>query len=186
MVLGIPLAKFVPEIYKTFSKPFVNSLKRNVTRSPFWRDTVFIPVAKYYNKLSVRTRLWTQGIRRSKEQIEKSSQMSDEAAIELGAEIVAVTLTCFISFTAIIMQQSISAATEKKKAEAEENVLQRIEKNQLELHRKVFDLGLELQKQDAKIRELDRKIISIPGYGTLQEKLKSIDEQNVSKPLKVS
>ena len=66
--------------------------------------------------------------------------MSDEAAIELGAEIVAVTLTCFISFTAIIMQQSISAATEKKKAEAEENVLQRIEKNQLELHRKVFDL----------------------------------------------
>ncbi|XP_039247439.1 optic atrophy 3 protein homolog isoform X2 [Styela clava] len=178
MVLGIPLAKFIPEAFKAFSKPIVNVLKKNVTKSPFWKDTVFIPMAKYYNKQSVRTRLWTQGIRRTKEQIEKSSQMSEEAAIELGAEIVANTFTFIIGLLAILMQQSISAATERKKVEAEENILQRIEKNQLELHRKVLELGLDLQKQDTKIRELNRKVLSLPQYGTLPQQH---EKTNISK-----
>jgi len=46
MVLGIPLAKLIPEIFKSVTKPMVNSLKRNVRKSPFWKDAVFIPMAQ--------------------------------------------------------------------------------------------------------------------------------------------
>ncbi|XP_039247438.1 optic atrophy 3 protein homolog isoform X1 [Styela clava] len=178
MVLGVPLAKALPLLFKVVTKPMVDSLKRNVRKRGFLKDSVFIPLAHYYNKQSVRTRLWTQGIRRTKEQIEKSSQMSEEAAIELGAEIVANTFTFIIGLLAILMQQSISAATERKKVEAEENILQRIEKNQLELHRKVLELGLDLQKQDTKIRELNRKVLSLPQYGTLPQQH---EKTNISK-----
>lgn len=117
-----------------------------------------------YNKQSVRVRLWTQGIRRDKSQIEKSSQMSEEAAVELGAEIVANTVTFGIGLIAILMQQSIVAAQERKKVKAEENQMQRIENNVLELQRKVLDLGLEVQRQSANLRELERIVVALPGY----------------------
>lgn len=111
-------------------------------------------------------RLWTQGIRRNKEQVEKSAHMSDEAALELGAEIVANSVTFVIALVAIVMQQYISAATEKKKEKAEETQLKRIEINQLELSRKVVELGLRVHEQDAKLRELTRTVVTIPGYGS--------------------
>ena len=46
MVFGIPLAKLVPELFKAVTKPMVNVIKRNVRKSPFWKSTVFIPMAQ--------------------------------------------------------------------------------------------------------------------------------------------
>ena len=46
MVFGLPLAKLLPEAFKAFTKPMVNALKRNVRKSPFWKDKVFIPMAQ--------------------------------------------------------------------------------------------------------------------------------------------
>ena len=112
-------------------------------------------------------RLWTQGIRRNKEQVEKSAKMSEEAALELGAEIVANTVTFGIGIIAIVMQQSIASATEKKREKKHEKEVKKMEQNVLELERKVFDLGLTLEEINAKLRELDRTILSLPGYGKI-------------------
>uniref|UniRef100_H2ZKZ1 Optic atrophy 3 protein homolog n=1 Tax=Ciona savignyi TaxID=51511 RepID=H2ZKZ1_CIOSA len=165
MVLGIPLSKLIPEIFKAVTKPMVNTLKRNVRKSPYWKDRVFIPMAQSYNKASVRVRLWSQGIHRNKEQVEKSARLSDEAALELGAEIVANSATFIVGLLAIIMQQSIVAATEKKKEKEEQLETKRIEENLIDLRRQVLDIGLSLQEMDARIRELTRTVVAMKGYG---------------------
>ena len=128
-----------------------------------------------YNRVSVRVRLWTQGITRNKEQVEKSARMSEEAALELGAEIVANTVTFAIGIIAIVMQQSIVSATEKKKEKEQEIEARKIEEGVFELERKVFDLGLTLEQIDARLRELDRKVLSLPGYGKITS-LKKVDQ----------
>ena len=119
----------------------------------------------------MRVRLWTQGITRNKEQVEKSARMSEEAALELGAEIVANAVTFGIGIIAIVMQQSIASATEKKKEKEQEKETRKIEDGVLYLERKVFDLGLTLEELDARLRELNRTIVSLPGYGKIKEKL---------------
>ncbi|CAK8679809.1 optic atrophy 3 protein homolog isoform X2 [Clavelina lepadiformis] len=172
MVLGIPLAKLIPEIFKTVTKPMVNGLKRSVQRSPFWKDRVFIPMAQSYNRASVRVRLWTQGITRNKEQVERSAKMSEEAALELGAEIVANSVTFAIGLMAIVMQQSIAAATEKKKELKESEETERVETGILELRRDVLDLGLTVQELDARLRELNRTILSMKSYNTVSSQSK--------------
>jgi len=132
-----------------------------------------------YNRVSVRVRLWTQGITRNKEQVEKSARMSEEAALELGAEIVANTVTFGIGIIAIIMQQSIASATEKKREIKQEKETRRVEQSVLELQQKVFDLGLTLEEIDARLRELDRTIVSLPGYNKI--KLHNVDKPKLDK-----
>nr|CAB3264566.1 optic atrophy 3 protein homolog [Phallusia mammillata] len=164
MVLGIPIAKLVPELFKAMTKPMVNGLKRNVRKSPFWKDRVFIPMAQHYNKASVRVRLWNQGIHRNKEQVERSARMSEEAALELGAEIVANTTTFIIGLMAILMQQSIASATEKKKEFEENAESKRIESAILDIRRQVLDLGLTVEQLDARMREMNRTITAMKSY----------------------
>lgn len=121
-----------------------------------------------YNKASVRVRLWSQGITRSKEQVEKSAKLSEEAALELGAEIIANSMTFAIGIIAIIMQQSIAAATEKKRELESEEENKNLEVNIMELKNKVFDLGLNLEVLDARLRELNRTIMSMDGYNKIK------------------
>lgn len=115
----------------------------------------------------MRARLWTQGISRNKEQIERSSRLTEDAAIELGAEIIANGATLIIGIAALVLQQSISAAQDKKKHECEVSQMERIERGILEIQNKVFDQGLLIAQQDAKIRELERKILALPSYGKI-------------------
>ena len=46
MVLGVPLFKLAPLAFKVITKPFVDTLKKNVRRSPFWKNSVFVPMAR--------------------------------------------------------------------------------------------------------------------------------------------
>ncbi|XP_076816997.1 optic atrophy 3 protein homolog isoform X1 [Clavelina lepadiformis] len=172
MVLGVPFFKLAPLAFKIVTNPFVNILKRNVRKSPFWKEQVFVPMAKSYNRASVRVRLWTQGITRNKEQVERSAKMSEEAALELGAEIVANSVTFAIGLMAIVMQQSIAAATEKKKELKESEETERVETGILELRRDVLDLGLTVQELDARLRELNRTILSMKSYNTVSSQSK--------------
>uniref|UniRef100_H2ZKZ0 Optic atrophy 3 protein homolog n=1 Tax=Ciona savignyi TaxID=51511 RepID=H2ZKZ0_CIOSA len=165
MVIGVPLAKLLPLVFKIVTNPVVKVLQRNVSKSQFWEHRVFLPMARSYNKASVRVRLWSQGIHRNKEQVEKSARLSDEAALELGAEIVANSATFIVGLLAIIMQQSIVAATEKKKEKEEQLETKRIEENLIDLRRQVLDIGLSLQEMDARIRELTRTVVAMKGYG---------------------
>ena len=51
MVAGIPMAKFLPELFKTMTKPLVNTIKKNVSKSDYWCNSVFIPMAQSKTKL---------------------------------------------------------------------------------------------------------------------------------------
>ena len=82
--------------------------------------------------------------------------MSDEAALELGAEIVANVTTFVIGLAAIVMQQTIAAATEKKKEEEEDEESAKIE--------------TALQDLTEKVEKMDITVL------TIQERLTEINE----------
>ena len=46
MVLGVPLFKLAPLAFKVVTKPFVDALKKNVRKSPFWKGQIFVPMAR--------------------------------------------------------------------------------------------------------------------------------------------
>ena len=98
--------------------------------------------------------------------------MTEEAALELGAEIVANTVTFAIGIIAIIMQQSIAAATEKKREKKHEKEARKVDAQLSELESKLFEMGLMLEELDARSRELNRTIMSLPGYGKIKIKIK--------------
>jgi len=114
--------------------------------------------------MSLRLRLYSQGLKRNKEQLERSAHMSDEAALDLGAELVANTATLFIGLVAIAMQQSLSSASEKKKKEELEEKERHKQEEIEHLKAKVLDLGITLEHLDTKIREMNRTILSMSAY----------------------
>lgn len=97
--------------------------------------------------------------------------MTEEAAVELGAEIVANTVTFGIGLVAILMNQSISAAQERKKAKKEESQMQSVDRSILELQQKILDLGLHIEKQDAKLRKFERTLVALPQYAKLSPEI---------------
>ena len=110
----------------------------------------------------MRVRLWAQGISRNKEQVERSAKMSEEAALELGAEIVANFLTFVVGLMAIILQQSIASATEKNNEEHGSET-QKIEAI-VELKEKVFVMSLNVEKLESKLDELNRTVLLMKTY----------------------
>ena len=115
-------------------------------------------------------RLWTQGIQRNKDQVEKSAKLSEEAALELGAEIVANSVTFGIGLLAIIMQQSIVSATEKKREKLQDEESRKVELGILELQSTVFEMGLRLETMDAQLRQMNRTIMSMEAYNKISSK----------------
>jgi len=164
MVLGVPFAKVAPLLFKAVTNPFVNSLKRNVPKSPFWKHKVFIPLAQAYNRTTIKLRLWSQGLSRSKDQIERSARLSNEAAVELGAEIVVQSVAVVIGLASIILQQTIAARSEEAKEQKARSDSLKLESDVLELRQKVMDIGLTLQELDARMRQVDRTIVALKNY----------------------
>lgn len=46
MVIGVPLAKFAPLLFKVVSKPIVDNLKKEALKHPKWKKKVFLPIAR--------------------------------------------------------------------------------------------------------------------------------------------
>jgi len=182
MVLGIPLAKAAPLILKIVTKPLVETLKKEARKGSRWNNLVVLPLARYYNKLSLRMRLYSQGLQRNKEQIERSARMSDEAALDLGAELVANTATLGIGLVAIIIGQSLAASAEKEKkaqqAEVEREQQEKIE----ELENKVLELGFAYSKLDTQYRGLERTVLFMKGYNEVSTKEKSPEDPGEKGP----
>jgi len=93
--------------------------------------------------------------------------MSEDAALELGAEIVANSVTFIIGLMAIIMQQSIASATEKKKEKKETAEAERIETTMLDMRRQILDVGMRVEQLDAQLREMNRTIVAMKEYGKI-------------------
>jgi len=170
--------KVIPEVFKTATKPLINAVKSYVKKSPFWRDSVFLQMARNYNKLSLRMRLYSQGLQRNKEQIERSARMSDEAALDLGAELVANTATLGIGLIAIIIGQSLSASAEKEK-KAQQAEVEREQREKIEdLENKVLELGLAYSQLDTQYRGLERTVLFMKGYNEVSNKEKDPKKQD--------
>jgi len=120
--------------------------------------------------VSIRVRLWTQGIHRNKEQVERSARMSDEAALDLGAEIVANVVTFVIGLAAIVMQQSIAAAAEKKKEDEQENESDKIESTLQNLTEKVENLDITVLNIQERLNEINETVALIKSHHTDNKK----------------
>ena len=103
--------------------------------------------------------MWTQGIRRNREQLEKSSEMSDEAALELGAEMVANFMTFVLGLMAIIMQQSIAAATEKKKEDEQHDESEAVETRISGLQNSVMEISSRIRSLEEQQQQLNQMVV---------------------------
>ena len=123
-------------------------------------------------------RLYSQGLQRNKEQIERSARMSDEAALDLGAELVANTATLGIGLIAIIIGQSLSASAEKEK-KAQQAEVEREQREKIEdLENKVLELGLAYSQLDTQYRGLERTVLFMKGYNEVSNKEKDPKKQD--------
>ncbi|XP_050405417.1 putative OPA3-like protein CG13603 [Patella vulgata] len=147
MVGPFPIVKLGYLALKQISKPLANALKSRAKSSPFFRNYVCMPPAQIYHWMDVNVRLKLMGMGKATH----VDKLSDSMAIELGAEM----LGEFILFTSasiiLYMEYSRSAAKEELKEQA---MLQK----DLELERRLQELGLISEMQDAKIRELERTV----------------------------
>ena len=108
--------------------------------------------------------------------MEKSARLSDEAALELGAEIVANVVTFIIGLAAIVMQQSIAAATEKKKEEEEEKESEKIETTLQNLRTKVENMDITVLNIQERLQEIHETVALI--------KASSMHSNKITKPSK--
>lgn len=182
MVLGVPLAKAAPLFLKVMTKPIVDGLKRNAQRNPqsFWNSCIILPLARYYNKQSLRFRLYSQGLHRNKQQLEESAKMNDEAALQLGAEIVANTATIVIGLVAIIMQNYLSAQAEYKKKVDRKYEEEEKDEEIRRLGEKVVDLDFAVEHLNTQLRSLNRTVLMMKAYNEVSKEASLVEDNNDS------
>ena len=103
--------------------------------------------------------------------------MTDEAALDLGAELVANTVTIVIGLVAIALQQSLSASSDSKKNAEQQAKDQRHLERVQQLENRLFDVGFQVEHLDTKIRELNRTILSMKSYNSVSKAVLKQEEE---------
>ena len=94
----------------------------------------------------------------------KVEPLSEEAAVELGANIIGESFLFTVAVGTIAFEYARQARKETKREEQEMEDIDSLQK-------KVEELGIQLEQQDARIREIHRLVIAEP-WRTLQQQKK--------------
>ncbi|KAL8590357.1 hypothetical protein ACOMHN_006473 [Nucella lapillus] len=148
MVAGaFPIIKLGYLAVKQLSRPIANQIKRNAKSSPFFGKYVCMPPAQIYHWLEVNFRLSIMGLGKAK----RVHKLTDEMAIELGAEMLGEFIVFVVAAGTICMEYLRSKT---KDALKEENGRHEV----LMMKQRLEDLDLMTRVHDAKIRELQRTV----------------------------
>ncbi|KAI4899746.1 hypothetical protein NFI96_022643 [Prochilodus magdalenae] len=151
MVVGaFPIAKLLYLGVRQLSKPVANRIKAGARRSEFFKNYVCLPPAQVYHWVEMRTKMRIMGFRGS-----TIKPLNEEAAAELGAELLGEAIIFIIGGGCMVLEYSRQAANSRRK---EEELTETINSLQTQLG----ELALTTETLDAQIREVNRLLLSLP------------------------
>ncbi|KAI8435798.1 hypothetical protein MSG28_004024 [Choristoneura fumiferana] len=153
MVIGaFPIAKLSVLLIKQISKPIANACKERAKKHPFFRTYVCMPPAQFYNWCEVKAKMWILNLGRPV----NIPVLSQEMAIELGANLLGESVIFFIGAGLLIIEYNRQSKKETAKEEKRIAELSHITST-------ITDLYFTVQQQQTQLREMERIIHSVSG-----------------------
>ncbi|XP_031641268.1 putative OPA3-like protein CG13603 isoform X2 [Contarinia nasturtii] len=151
MVVGaFPAVKLAVLAFKQLSKPIANIMKERAKSHPFFRKYICMPPAQFYNWVEVQTRMWVLNLGKPV----KIPQLNETQAIELGANLLGETIIYSIGAGLLIFEYKRQS---NKETAREEMAIE----EQRELQFTLQELALNIERQDAQIRHLQRTVAEL-------------------------
>nr|XP_057936198.1 optic atrophy 3 protein homolog [Doryrhamphus excisus] len=151
MVVGaFPIAKLLYLGVKQMSKPIANRIKAGARRSDFFRSYICLPPAQIYHWIEMRTKMRIMGFRGS-----TIKPLNEEAAAELGAELLGETVVFLIGGGCMVLEYSRQSANSRRKEEELTETL-------TGLQTQIAELTFTTETLSAQLREVNRQLLSFP------------------------
>uniref|UniRef100_A0A3P9PWQ2 Outer mitochondrial membrane lipid metabolism regulator OPA3 n=1 Tax=Poecilia reticulata TaxID=8081 RepID=A0A3P9PWQ2_POERE len=151
MVVGaFPIAKLLYLGVRQMSKPVANRIKAGARRSEFFKTYVCLPPAQVYHWIEMRTKMRIMGFRGA-----SIKPLNEEAAAELGAELLGEAIIFFIGGGCMVLEYSRQAANSRRKEEELNDTI-------VSLQTQIAELSLSTETLDAQLREVNRLLLSLP------------------------
>ncbi|CAL1571038.1 unnamed protein product [Knipowitschia caucasica] len=151
MVVGaFPLAKLLYLGVRQMSKPVANRIKAGARRSEFFKNYVCLPPAQLYHWIEMRTKMRIMGFRGA-----TIKPLNEDAAAELGAELLGETVVFLIGGGCMVLEYSRQAANSRRKEDELNATI-------TSLQTQIAELALTTETLDAQLREFNRQILSFP------------------------
>ncbi|KAG9465869.1 optic atrophy 3 protein [Eleutherodactylus coqui] len=146
MVVGaFPIAKLLYMGIRQISKPLANRIKAGARRSEFFRTYICLPPAQVYHWVEMRAKMRMMGFRGA-----AIKPMNEEAAAELGAELLGEATVFLIGGACLIAEYSRQSTNSRRK---EDEMEARLNSMEAEIAR----LGLLSEELDARARAAERQ-----------------------------
>ncbi|XP_024133492.1 optic atrophy 3 protein homolog [Oryzias melastigma] len=151
MVVGaFPIAKLLYLGVRQMSKPVANRIKAGARRSEFFKNYICLPPAQLYHWIEMRTKMRIMGFRGS-----TIKRLNEEAAAELGAELLGEAIIFLIGGGCMVLEYSRQAANSRRKEEE-------LNETMISLQTQIGELTLITETLDAQLREVNRLVLSLP------------------------
>ncbi|KAM4019552.1 optic atrophy 3 protein [Anomaloglossus baeobatrachus] len=146
MVVGaFPIAKLLYLGIRQISKPLANRIKAGARKSEFFRTYICMPPAQVYHWVEMRAKMRIMGFRGA-----AIKPMNEEAAADLGAELLGEATIFLIGGACMIAEYSRQSTNSRRK---EEEMEARLSSMEAEIAR----LGLLTDELDARARAAERQ-----------------------------
>ncbi|XP_073417312.1 optic atrophy 3 protein [Dendrobates tinctorius] len=149
MVVGaFPIAKLLYLGIRQISKPLANRIKAGARRSEFFRNYICLPPAQVYHWVEMRAKMRIMGFRGA-----AIKPMNEEAAADLGAELLGEATIFLIGGACLVAEYSRQATNSRRKEEEMEARLSSMESE-------IARLGLLTDELDARARAAERQQVA--------------------------
>ncbi|CAH1792839.1 unnamed protein product, partial [Owenia fusiformis] len=167
--MPFPLIKLAALAIKQIAKPMANIMKRRAKSSPFFRKYVCMPPAQLYHQWDTNMKVRILGLGKPKD----VKPLNEEMATDLGADLLGESILFIVGGGLITYEYWRSNRNEQRKENKQNYKLD-------ELDIKVQEMGILIEEQDTKIRELTRLVHSVGKSQSITEKIvkivKNVDE----------
>uniref|UniRef100_A0A3Q2Q0L8 Outer mitochondrial membrane lipid metabolism regulator OPA3 n=1 Tax=Fundulus heteroclitus TaxID=8078 RepID=A0A3Q2Q0L8_FUNHE len=151
MVVGaFPIAKLLYLGVRQMSKPVANRIKAGARRSNFFKTYCCMPPAQLYHWIEMRTKMRIMGFKGA-----SIKPLNEEAAAELGAELLGEAVVFLIGGGCMVLEYSRQATNARRKEEELNETI-------VSLQTQIAELSLTTETLSAQLREVNRLLLSLP------------------------
>ncbi|XP_051900118.1 optic atrophy 3 protein homolog [Pristis pectinata] len=155
MVVGaFPIAKLVMLGVRQVSRPLANTIKANARRSQFFKTYICQPPAQAYHWFEMKMKMRMMGFKGAQVQ-----PLNEETAAELGSELLGEAIVFLVGGACILAEYMRQSSNNAKKEEELHSTLNSLEQQ-------VAHLALTVEELDARLRETNRLVLSLPTQTT--------------------
>jgi len=151
-MVAFPLAKLGYMALKQAGKPLANYMKRSAKTSVFFRDRFCLPVAQTYHRWDTNVRMTNLGL--PKPQKGTIKPLNETLAVDLGAEMIGEFTVFLIGAAVLYLEYWRQSKKAEKEQKEEENYLKTLSDN-------ITNLNILVEKQDAQLREVNRRVLNL-------------------------